>query len=146
MSSRTNKAKEIMDNQNVAEVINLWNTTKDDIQTISNKTGLTKKEVDMILISHEATKLNKQIYKKPNYVKFDNAVIDISRIVAVYQKEEIEKYIPEFRLSTYRPADTQRRIRQHTIIVLDNSAQIVIDGPYDSILKKIKIKEEKENE
>jgi len=87
ISSRVSKLRELQSHDKVMDVITLWNTTDDDIETISNKTSLPKREVEMILLTVEATKLlgnQKEItIQKPNkpiFIKIGAAYYNVDKI------------------------------------------------------------------
>ena len=143
MSSRTAKARELIHNQNIVEVLNLWDN-EDDVLTISEKTGLSTREVDMILISHEATKALKGIKTEPEFVLFPNEVLlDKSEIVAVVKKVQIETedYSP---LSSYVLPTIRRALKgkNGVNIIFRNGHEILLENmDFKEVLKKLNLEE-----
>lgn len=93
ISSRVSKLKELQSHDRVMDVLNLWNTTEDDIETISNKTSLLKREVELILLTLEATKLveNQKDIKKPHqpkFIKTSDMYFNVDNIVALKEINE----------------------------------------------------------
>ena len=95
ISSRVSKLKELQSHDKVMDVLSLWNTTEDDIETISNKTLLPKREVELILLTLEATKLveNQKEISKPNlhtFVKIVDIYFNVDNIIAIREINENE--------------------------------------------------------
>lgn len=128
MSSRTVKAKEIIEDQNIIEVLNLWNNSNDDINKISEKTGLSKKEIDMILISHEATKHSSDLYKKKDFILLSSVLIDKNKIVAIYESEKTTITCEPLTLDYNSPISTHNKSLVINILLENQSNIIEING------------------
>ena len=151
MSSRTAKARELIHNQNIVEVLNLWNN-EDDINTISTKTGLSTRDIDMILITHEATKMLKGIKTKPEFVCFPEVLLDKNEIVAVVKKiVNSNTYVNPFdayRVSPFDTTPTISRNRQPPTGELTSNVEIIVRSgksvvleniTFDEVLKKLNL-------
>lgn len=101
ISSRVSKLRELQSHDQIIEVLNLWNTAEDDIETISNKTLLPKREVELILLTYEATKLvndkkdsQQNVKHNRRFVEIGGAYFDIDKIVC-FRERVIEGYNTE---------------------------------------------------
>lgn len=120
ISSRVSKLKELQSHDKVMDVLSLWNTTEDDIETISNKTLLPKREVELILLTLEATKLveNQKEIKKPHqpkFIKTSDMYFNVDNIVAIREINE-----DEYRTKIYTSSDNNWRTTVTTKKVLES--------------------------
>ena len=129
ISNRTKKAKEMLGNKNILEVINLWDTTDDSIDVIAKKLTLTKKEIELILITYEATKMLKGIKlkeTKENLIKINDTYLNYDEIL------------------TIEPVIREAKESSEIYFKADGGNLSFIGITCDEIYKKIK--EKKENE
>lgn len=120
ISSRVSKLKELQSHDKVMDVLSLWNTTEDDIETISNKTSLPKREVELIILTLEATKLveNQKDIKKPHqpkFIKTSDMYFNVDHIVAIKEINE-----DEYRTKIYTSSDNNWRTTVTTKKVLES--------------------------
>lgn len=131
--SRITKAKEIIKDKNIFDVLQLWDNTNSTTDDIAKKLGFNKKEVELILITYEATKMFKGINQKPNFIFLSNHYFNKNDIVFISAEVKKELDIP-FRL-TYDPPKNSPQIK----ISFKNGDNIFIEGmTFKEVIEKIK--------
>jgi len=141
-SSRVNKLKEIQDleqHKTIETVLTLWDTTDDDIETISNKTGLSRKEIELILLSHISSKINVLPIptNEPKFIKIGDKYIFIDKILWI-ESIEINQAVPSpsnYGTSVYQITPVAKTIKSKIWIV--NGQQILVEDSSDEIMQKL---------
>lgn len=143
-SSRISKLKELQNldqHKTIITVLTLWNTTDDDIETISSETGLSRKEIELILLSHASSKINVLPIptNEPKFIKIGDKIIFIDKIlwienIAINQVNSVSSS-PSYGTSVFQIAPASKTMKSKIWIV--NGQQILVEDSADEIMQKI---------
>lgn len=135
-SSRINKLKELQDLEQhkiIETVLNLWNTTDDDIEAISGKTGVSRKEVEIVLISHMSSKITvlPTPINQPKFIKVDDKYVCVDKIISIEPVVNISAY------SYMNSPVVASPLQMSSKIAFMNGSSLTFKETVDEIIKKI---------